>query len=172
LAVFLAGAAVGLPLGIVVLLHARPALYAQGIGAVIVLYAVFMLRRRPMVVRRQTALFDAMVGFLGGVTGGAAAFPGMFVTIWCGFKGWSKEQQRALFQPFILIVQLAAIVLMSVPGVIPENRPVFEFAGIVYLPAMLLGSSLGLACFHYLSDRQFSLAVNLMLIVSGLSFLL
>jgi uncharacterized membrane protein YfcA len=130
-----------------------------------------MLARRPVILRRQNAFFDAMAGFLGGVTGGAAAFPGAFVTIWCGFKGWPKEKQRALYQPFILIVQLAAIVVMALPGVIPQNRPPFDFSGIVYLPAMFVGATLGMACFTRLSDRQFSLAVNLLLVVSGLGLL-
>ena len=171
LAIFLAGAALGLPLGIFVLLHARPALYVQGVGALIVLYAVFMMARRPATLQRQSALFDAVAGFLGGVTGGAAAFPGAFVTIWCGFKGWSKEKQRALYQPFILVVQLAAIVLMALPGMVPQGRPGFVFDGVVHLPAMLLGVAMGMAFFKRLSDRQFSLAVNLLLIVSGLSLL-
>jgi uncharacterized protein len=169
--VFLAGAAIGLPLGIFVLLHTRPALYIHAIGVALVLYAFFMMARRPMIVRRHNAVFDVMVGVLGGMTGGAVAFPGMFVTIWCGFKGWPKEKQRALYQPFILIVQLAAIAIMALPGFSRQSRPAFEFAGIAYLPAMLLGSALGLACFNRLSDRQFSLAVNLLLVASGLSFL-
>jgi hypothetical protein len=171
LSVFLAGAAIGLPLGIFVLLHTRSALYAQAIGVVLVLYAFFMMASRPMILRRQNSLFDAMAGFLGGVTGGAAAFPGAFVTIWCGFKGWPKEKQRALYQPFILIVQLAAIAILALPGFIPQGRPAFDFAGFFYLPAMLLGSTIGMACFNRLSDRQFSLAVNLLLVVSGVSFL-
>jgi hypothetical protein len=37
---------------------------------------------------------------------------------------------------------------------------------------MLLGSSFGMACFKWLNDRQFAIAVNLLLIASGLSFLL
>jgi uncharacterized membrane protein YfcA len=171
LTVFLAGAAIGLPLGIFILLHTRPAVYGTAIGVALVLYAVFMMTRRPMILRRQNALFDAMAGFLGGVTGGAAAFPGAFVTIWCGFKGWPKEKQRALYQPFILIVQFAAIVVMALPGVMPHSRPPFDFSGIVYLPAMFVGATLGMACFNRLSDRQFSLAVNLALVVSGLSLL-
>lgn len=171
LSVFLAGAAVGLPLGIFVLLHARPAVYAHAVGLLIVLYAVFMMVRRSATVRRQNALFDAAAGFLGGVTGGAAAFPGAFVTIWCGFKGWPKEKQRALYQPFILIVQLVAIAVMALPGVAPEGRPAFDFDGVVHLPAMLLGAAIGMAFFRRLSDRQFSLAVNLLLVVSGLSLL-
>jgi uncharacterized membrane protein YfcA len=106
---FVAGAAIGLPVGVYCLLHSRPVLYVHIIGALLVLYAAFMIFRRPLVVRRQHALFDGMAGFLGGITGGAAAFPGAFVTIWCGFKGLSKERQRGIYQPFILIVQLAAL---------------------------------------------------------------
>jgi hypothetical protein len=119
LSVFLAGAAIGLPLGIFVLLHTRPALYGQAVGVALVLYALFIIARRP-----------AIPGFLGGVTGGAAALPGFLVTIWCGFKGWPKEKQRVPYQPFILIVQLAAIAIMALPGVIPPSRPAFDFAGV------------------------------------------
>ncbi|HEX9525327.1 MAG TPA: sulfite exporter TauE/SafE family protein, partial [Reyranella sp.] len=171
LAPFVAGAAVGLPLGVYCLLHCRPVLYVHIIGALLVLYAAFMIFRRPIVVRRQHALFDGLAGFLGGVTGGAAAFPGAFVTIWCGFKGLSKERQRGIYQPFILIVQLAALAVLALSSLGAGGRP-FDFAGIVYMPAMLLGSSCGMACFKWLNDRQFARAVNLLLIASGLSFLL
>jgi hypothetical protein len=170
-AVFLIGAAFGLPLGIMVLLHAPHDVYARIMGIALVLYTLFMLPRRPLVVRRQSPLLDALFGFLSGITGGAAALPGMFVTLWCGFKGWPKEQQRALYQPFILIMQLSAITLMAVPGLAPDSRPAFDFAGIVYLPVMLLGTTLGLACFRQLSDRQFALAVNLLMAASGLGLL-
>jgi uncharacterized membrane protein YfcA len=168
---FVAGAAVGLPLGVYCLLHARPVLYVHIIGALLVLYAAFMIFRRPIVVRRQHALFDGVAGFLGGVTGGAAAFPGAFVTIWCGFKGLSKERQRGIYQPFILIVQLAALAVLALSSLGAGGRP-FDFAGVVYVPAMLLGASCGMACFKWLNDRQFARAVNLLLIASGLSFLL
>ncbi len=36
------------------------------------------------------------------ITGGLAGFPGAFVTIWCGLKGWDKAHQRGVYQPFIL----------------------------------------------------------------------
>lgn len=170
LSIFLLGAALGLPLGIFVLLHTRPALYAQVVGAFLVLYAVFMILYRPLIVRRQSVFLDAAAGFLGGVTGGAAAFPGAFVTIWCGFKGWSKEKQRGLYQPFILIVQLAAIAFMSSLNLASRSHAAFDFAGVAYLPAMLLGSTFGLVFFNRLNDRQFALTVNLLLVVSGLSF--
>lgn len=171
LAGFLAGGAAGLPLGLYVLLYTRPAVYVSAIGLFLVLYAVFMLFRRPMTIRRQHIAFDAVVGFLGGITGGAGAFPAMPVTIWCSFKGWSKDQQRALYQPFILIVQVAAIVAMVLLGPSAGRTSSFDFLGVVYLPAMILGANLGMAFFRRLNDRQFSRLVNLMLIVSGLALL-
>ena len=169
---FLAGAGAGLPLGVYIVLHAKPAVYIHIVGGLLVLYAVLMIFRRPVVLRRQSALLDALAGFLGGITGGAAAFPGAFVTIWCSFKGWSKERQRGVYQPFILIVQLIAIAIMVAFGRASADHHKFDFSGIFYLPAMLLGSSLGLACFKWLSDRQFALAVNVLLMVSGASFLI
>jgi uncharacterized membrane protein YfcA len=168
---FLAGAGAGLPLGVYILLHSRPTLYVHAIGALLVLYAGFMLFRPPIVVRRQHVLWDGLAGFLGGVTGGAAAFPGAFVTIWCSFKGWSKERQRGVYQPFILIVQLAGLALLAAASLGAGGRR-FDVSGIEYLPAMLIGASFGMACFKWLNDRQFALSVNLLLIASGLSFLI
>ena len=168
---FVMGAAAGLPLGVYILLHSRPTLYVHAVGVLLVLYAGFMLFRPPVVVRRQHVLWDGLAGFLGGVTGGAAAFPGAFVTIWCGFKGWSKERQRGVYQPFILIVQLAGLALLAAASLRAGGRR-FDVSGIEYLPAMLIGASCGMACFKRLNDRQFALTVNLLLIASGLSFLI
>jgi uncharacterized membrane protein YfcA len=171
LSIFLVGAAAGLPLGVFILLHSTPGYYAQAVGVLLVSYALFMVFRRPMIIRRQNLALDAVAGFLGGITGGAAAFPGAFVTIWCGFKGWTKERQRGLYQPFILIVQVAAILVMAVSDGGPGRPHAFDFAGIAYLPAMFLGATFGMAFFKRLNDRQFTLIVNLLLVVSGLSFL-
>jgi uncharacterized membrane protein YfcA len=169
--VFLVGAGIGLPFGLYVLLHSRPATYTAIIGWLLVAYALFMIFRRPLTIRRQHPLLDAAAGVLGGLTGGAIAFPGALVTIWCSFKGWSKERQRGVYQPFILIVQIAAVaaIALSHAGGVVE-RP-FDFSGIVYLPAMLFGSWCGLTLFRRLNDRQFALMVNALLIVSGASFL-
>jgi uncharacterized membrane protein YfcA len=172
LLIFVIGAGAGLPLGVYIVLHAKPVVYIHIVGGLLVLYAALMIFRRPVVLPRQHALLDALAGFLGGITGGAAAFPGAFVTIWCSFKGWSKERQRGVYQPFILIVQIIAIAVMVAFGRASAEHHKFDFSGIFYLPAMLLGSSLGFACFKWLNDRQFALAVNVLLIVSGASFLI
>lgn len=170
LSVFLAGAAVGLPLGVWILFEARGA-YVHGVGFLLVAYASFMLLRPRIVVRRQHPLFDASAGFLGGITGGAAAFPGAFVTIWCGLKGWTKERQRALYQPFILITQVAALLLLVLAHPATGERLSVGLESLVFMPPMLLGTSIGLTLFRRLSDGRFGVIVNVLLIASGLSLL-
>jgi uncharacterized protein len=170
LSVFLAGAAVGLPLGVWILFEAR-SLYSHGVGLLLVAYASFMLFRPKIAVRRQHPLFDASAGFLGGITGGAAAFPGAFVTIWCGLKGWTKERQRALYQPFILITQVAALLLLVLVHPATSERVSIGLESLVFTPPMLLGTSIGLTLFRRLSDGHFGVIVNVLLIGSGLSLL-
>ena len=170
LSVFLAGATVGLPLGVWILFEAR-GLYVHGVGLLLVAYAGFMLLRPRITVRRQHPLLDAAAGLLGGITGGAAAFPGAFVTIWCGLKGWSKERQRALYQPFILLTQVAALLLIVVTHPATGEGLAITIDSLVFMPPMLLGTSLGLTLFRRLSDGHFGVVVNLLLIASGLSLL-
>ncbi|MBV8409659.1 MAG: sulfite exporter TauE/SafE family protein [Alphaproteobacteria bacterium] len=172
LAPYLLGAAIGLPIGLYVLLNTNRALYVSAVGVLLIAYALFRIFQRPFVVRNQRVAFDIAVGMLGGITGGAAALPSAFVTIWCSCKGWSKERQRGIYQPFILCVQLAAITSMVLIGP-SAGRPVpFDFSGVAYLPAMILGVTLGMSFFKRMNDRQFALAVNLLLIASGMSFVL
>jgi uncharacterized membrane protein YfcA len=169
---FLVGGAVGLPVGLYVLMHTNPKAYLHLIGGLLVAYAGYMLFRRPIVVARSRGAWDVLAGFLGGMAGGVAAFPGAPVTIWCGFKGWNKERQRGLYQPFILILQVAGIAVMAAGDFAGLHHRGFDWSGLLYLPAMLLGTSLGMALFTSMSDRQFAQSVNILLVVSGVSFLL
>lgn len=72
----------------------------------------------------------AAAGFVGGITGGLAGFPGAFVTIWCDWRGWDKRRQRGVYQPFILAMQsftLAAIHLIA-PAVRTGGAPPIDLA--------------------------------------------
>jgi hypothetical protein len=126
-----------------------------------------MLIRRPNAKNYTSPVGDYIAGFLGGVTGGFAAFPGAFVTIWCGLKGWTKDQQRGVYQPFILIMQVLALVLIffAQSGGPPGDS--IDLLTISYVPAALLGTWCGIAIFRRLTEIQFAQSVNLLLIVSG-----
>jgi len=106
---------------------------------------------------------------LGGVTGGLAGFPGALVTIWCSLKGWDKWQQRCVYQPFILIMQILALCLIMLMG--PPAGHQSGLHALAYTPGALVGAACGLAIFDRLSDRQFAVAANLSLIIAGVGLL-
>jgi uncharacterized membrane protein YfcA len=163
---FLVGGLLGLPAGIYLLLHLQAAVYVRLLGVLLILYGVCMLLHRPMVVR-SGPISDAVFGAAGGVMGGLAAFPSAFVAIWCGTKGWDKARQRGVYQPFILIMQVLALLLLQWAAPHREG-PSLSVAAWTFVPAALLGTCCGLAIFRCLSDRQFGATVNLLLIAAGL----
>ena len=61
---------------------------------------------------------DGVVGFGGGVLGGAAGLSGPLPTIWCGLRGWNRSRQRAVYQPFNLAVLSWALIAYWAQGVL------------------------------------------------------
>ena len=47
---------------------------------------------------------DMLTGFAGGVLGSVAGLSGALPTIWSSLHGWNKYEQRALLQPFNVII--------------------------------------------------------------------
>jgi hypothetical protein len=82
-------------------------------------------------------------------------------------KGWDKARQRGVYQPFILVMQVLA--LLTIQWAVPVvPGPGLGALAWTFVPVALLGTCCGLAIFRCLSERQFAVAVNLLLIASGL----
>jgi uncharacterized membrane protein YfcA len=159
---FLIGGIATMPAGIYVLLSLRPHAYAMVMG--VALYGAFMLFRQPPSIKRGGLLMDIGVGALGGLTGPLAAFPGVFVTIWCGMRGWDKVVQRSIYQPYILVLQMVTLGGLSLVG----ERSVLDGKAVAYALPGLAGAYLGLHVFKKLTDLQFQRLVNFALILSGI----
>ncbi len=162
----------GLPLGIWVLLHADRALYTRVLGGFLIAYGGYMLLRKAMVVRHPPTVVDLAAGFLGGIAGGAAGFPGVFVSIWCGMKGWDKGRQRGVIQPYILAMQLGSFLAIGLMQRSHPGNEGFHWRDMAFVPASLLGTLSGMALYGRLTDVQFGKAVNVLLIVSGATYAL
>lgn len=161
-----AGAAT-VPLGVWLLLHVEARIYAAGLGAFLVAYGCYIALRSESLVVRGNAWRDAIAGALGGIAGGLAGVPGSFVTIWCSMRGWDKLRQRAVYQPYILAMQLVAIVCLRWQA---SRRVGFDH-DLQLVPFALVGAMAGLALFRLMSNRQFQVAVSVLLVVSGLGLL-
>ena len=169
LAPFLIGGALTVPLGIALLTRFSTAAFSVGLGILLVMYGAYMLARKSEIVVRANPLADFAIGAVGGVTGGLAAFPGAFVTVWCGMRGWTKDEQRAVFQPYILAMQLVALALLqsSAPAAQPQSAALF-----VLVPSVLLAAHLGIAVFRKLSNRQFNQIVYGLLVAAGVTLVI
>lgn len=165
---FLLGGAASLPAGIYLLLTLEFQAYIVLMGSAIAAYGAYMLFRRPPTVSRGGILADVAAGAAGGLTGPLAAFPGALVTIWCGLRGWDKSTQRAIYQPYILVMQTITLAGLCAA----TERATLDFSTLSYALPAIAGASLGLNVFQRLSDLQFQKLVNLALIISGLALLL
>jgi len=172
LTAFLIGGVFGLPVGVELLLNLRHHGFREVIGLLLIAYATYAIFKRPIVIKSGGKLADGVAGFLGGITGGLAGFPGATVTIWCGLRGWDKQRQRGIYQPFILIMQIAALVLIQVLSTSRAHGHGLDLASIEFVPAALLGTWFGLGIFRQMSDRSFVLTVNVLLLASGLGLLI
>jgi uncharacterized membrane protein YfcA len=172
LPIYLIGGILGVPAGVYLLLHLPCDAYRDAIGGLLIAYGGYLLLRWPTRALRMGPLADACAGFLGGLSGGLAAFPGAFVTIWCGLKGWDKARQRGVYQPFILGMQPITLLVIYLMRPSSSIAMQLDWKTLTFIPAALLGAWLGLCIFKRLSDRQFELAVNLLLIASGVGLFL
>src|SRR5262249_50730290 len=172
LRIFLIGGVPGVPAGVYLLLHLPSDIYRDVIGALLMIYGGYLLMRYPTRPLRTGPQPDAGAGFLGGLTGGLAAFPGAFVAIWCGLKGWDKAHQRGVYQPFILAMQPVTLLAIHLMRPSSSTQAQLDWKVFAFVPAALLGAWFGLRLFKRLSDRQSELVANTLLVLSGIALIL
>jgi uncharacterized membrane protein YfcA len=167
---FVAGAALGVPVGVTILTWANPAHARMGVGAFLVLYSLYALFR-PAInpVKAGGAAVDAGVGFLNGVLGGITGLAGILVTIWCGLRGWPKDVQRTVFQPVAVATFLMSALWIGARGAITADTIKLFLVG---LPALLAGTWLGLKLFGRLDEAMFRKVVLALLLASGVVLIL
>jgi uncharacterized membrane protein YfcA len=160
------GAALGVPLGVVMLTQASPEYLRTGVAGVLVLYSLYGLLRpalRPVTAGGIAA--DAGAGFVNGVLGGATGLAGIIATIWCQLRGWPKDQQRAVFQPVGVATFAMSAIWLGGHGSISRDV-IWLF--VLGLPALLAGTWVGLKLYGRLDEAQFRKVVLVLLLVSGL----
>jgi uncharacterized membrane protein YfcA len=169
LAPFVIGAAVGVPLGVAALELANPAHVRAGVGVLLVLYSLHGLLRPDLQPVPASAAADAGIGFLNGALGGMTGLAGILVTVWCGLRGWKKDEQRAVFQPVgVAIFAMSALWLGAGGAISTDTMRLF----VVGLPVLLLGTWLGLKLYGRLDEIGFRKVVLILLLASGVTLLI
>ncbi len=162
---FLAGAALGVPLGAELLRRADPHVPRAMVGVFLLLFGLHSLTRaRPARVTGGGRGADGAVGFLSGVLGGTTGLAGILAVVWCGLRGWPKDEQRAVFQPVGVAIFAATALWLGARGAIERDTAVLALLG---LPAVLAGTWVGLRLYGRLDEEGFRRAVLALLMISG-----
>ncbi|WP_340110180.1 sulfite exporter TauE/SafE family protein [Pikeienuella sp. HZG-20] len=163
---YLIGAAVGVPLGVLALSHAAPALLRLSVGVFLIAYASFQLSRltRLGVGAWGGRAADGVVGLGGGFLGGFSGLSGPLPLIWLQLRGGPSSEQRATYQPFNLVVLSFTCVVMALSGKI--GKEVLTLSAML-IPLSLFGAWCGVKAYPLMSERGFRRVVLFLLIVSG-----
>lgn len=165
LARFLLPALVGIPLGVALLSVVSATMLKIVIAGFMLLYGGFFLVRRSLPrFERSTPVLDGVVGFAGGVLGGAASLSGTLPTMWCAMRPWPKGETRAVLQPFNVVVLALTALLFLLNGLYTSETLVLMA---IALPVTMIGAQLGLAVFRRLGDEQFRFLLILLMFTSG-----
>ncbi|MGE5773477.1 MAG: sulfite exporter TauE/SafE family protein [Hyphomicrobiales bacterium] len=161
---FVAGGLAGIPIGVYLLARTDAEVLKIVLGSFLLAFGTYaLIAPRLYTVSAGGRVADAGVGFVGGILGGIGGYSGVIPTIWTQLRGWPKEIARAVYQPYVIIIQgitLAGIVWVT-----------FDTAGlimlIVVLPPLLVGTWIGWQLYGKLNDLRFRQALALLLIASG-----
>jgi uncharacterized membrane protein YfcA len=166
---FLVGGAIVVPIGGELLRWTTPASLRMAVGAMLVLFSLWNLFRPNLgSMARAGAVADGAVGVVNGVIGSATGLAGIAAVIWRSLRGWPPPEQRAVFQPSGVAVFLMTGIWLGGTGMIGSPEMVLFLVG---LPAMAVGTWVGLKLFGKLNDAMFRRTVLVLLLLSGLSLL-
>jgi hypothetical protein len=165
---YMAGAILGLPIGLWLLVTLEPRAIRAAIALLIVAYGLFALRQQGRAPFRFAAghghAVDGTVGFVGGVIGGVSGLGPLVPGVWYGLRGMSKVEQRSLAQPFGLFIQGVMVTWLITSSTV--SRAAIEGLAIA-TPVMLAAAFLGLRVFDRLSTAHFQRSVVVLAIVGA-----
>jgi uncharacterized membrane protein YfcA len=161
---FLLGGAPGVAIGVYVLRWANPSHLRAGVGAFLVLYALYGLARPELKPVRAGRAADAGVGFVSGILGAMTGFAGILIVVWSGLRGWTRDVQRGVFAPASVALLAMCALAIGLSGPIARETVQLFLLG---LPVLIAGNWTGLRLYGRLDEASFRRIVLILLLASG-----
>ncbi len=164
---YLAGGVVGVPMGVALLALASPNGIRLAAGFFLLAYAGSSLAGlfRHHIDNRGGRSADGVVGLLSGVLGGFAGLSGALPLVWLQMRGGEVRDQRAIYQPFNLVILSLAALVMLAGGQFPVGTWTTFW---LCLPMTLIGAWVGTRLYARMDDRLLRRIVLVLLCLSGL----
>jgi uncharacterized membrane protein YfcA len=160
---FILAGVLGVPFGVWLLVRTDPGKLKVAIGVFLILYGFYALVARRMPHGTAGRGAEIVVGFVSGIMGGLGGYNGVLPAVWTQLRGWSKEESRAFYQPFIVAVHIATIAALGTIAVDREGLILLALA----LPPMALGTWIGWKLYGRLDEVRFRQTLAVMLLISG-----
>ena len=163
---FVLGSAAGVPLGVLLLGQLPAAQLKLAVACLLVLFSLYnLLRPRMPSVAWVGRPGDAAVGVLNGLLGGATGLAGILPVVWSSMRGWSRDEQRAVFQPTAVATFAMCLAALGGVGIVTAETARLFVLG---LPCLVLGTLAGWRLYGRLDDAAFRRVVLWLLLASGL----
>jgi uncharacterized membrane protein YfcA len=162
------GTTIGIPIGVVLLTWIDPIYLRFGVGVLLVLYTVYGLARPAFKPIKIGIGADITIGIANGLVGGMTGLGGIISTVSCQLRGWTKDLQRAVFQPVLFAAFVIISISLAMTGALtPENLKLYGLG----LPFLLAGLWSGFKLYGKIDDETFRKAVLILLLLAGLSLI-
>jgi len=162
------GTAIGIPIGVWLLTYINPGYVRFGVGVLLVLYAIYSLAQPVFKPIKIGTVADIVIGTFNGLLGGLTGLGGVISTISCQLRGWSKDMQRAVFQPVLLAAFIIISISLSVSGAVTSESLKLYGLG---LPFMIAGIWSGFKLYGKIDDETFRKVVLTLLLFAGASLI-
>ena len=156
---------VGIPIGMYLLVISDPSKLKFSIGILLVIYALITLKISSFSINVNNNSINNLVGFISGVIGGLTALLGIIPVAWFSVQRLPKNTKRGTYEPFIFITSIAAIISFAFAGLY-KIEMIFDLLKII--PALLVGSWLGIKIYNKINDDLFRKVVLGLILLSGL----
>ena len=166
---FVAGGVLGIPIGVRLLIYTDAGVMKAALGVFLLAFGTYaLLSPRLHTIKAGGRPADAFIGFIGGILGGIGGYSGVLPTIWTQLRGWPKEMARAVYQPYVIIIQ--AIALAGIIWVTLDRAGLIMLVAV--LPPLFFGTWIGWRLYSRLNDLHFRQALAVLLIASGITLVI
>ena len=162
------GTTIGIPIGVYLLTYLNPIYLRLGVGVLLVLYAIYSLARPAIKPMKIGATPDIGIGFVNGLVGGLTGLGGVVSTISCQWRGWKRDEQRAVFQPVLFAAFVVISISMAATGAFTTETLKLYGLG---LPFLLVGLWSGFKLYGKIDDEMFRKVVLILFLLAGLSLI-
>lgn len=158
----------GIPLGIWLLQWLDKAYLQSGLGAILILYALYQWFVKPAP-RKVGGIWIAIGGFIGGILGGALNSQGPPILVYTSLQDWDKDRIKGTLVGFFFATGIFVLGMQAYNGLVTTD---VQHLVAWCLPALFLGTVIGRLLYKQMDDSRYRQVFVALIFVLGIVMIL